>query len=93
MTYQVGETMRITATITDTDGDTADPVTTVISIKKPDGTLGVDAAAMTKSETGIYYYDYLIASDIGTYRVSIKATGSAGRITIEPVHFRAEAAI
>ena len=91
--YQAGETMRETATITDSAGDAADPDTIVISIKKPNGTLDVTDAAMTKSATGTYYYDYTIASDTGFYYASVKVTGSSGRATIVPDSFRVGNAI
>ena len=91
--YQAGETIRITATIEDGAGDAADPMTVVISIKKPDGTLDVTDAAMMKSATGMYYYDYAIASDTGYYYASVKATGSGGRVTIVLDSFRVGGAI
>jgi uncharacterized protein YfaS (alpha-2-macroglobulin family) len=91
--HQAGETLRVTATITDAAGDPADPTTTVISVAKPDGTLDIDGAAMTQSVSGTYYYDYAIPSDTGVYRAEVKATGSTGRITLKPDNFRVEAAI
>jgi uncharacterized protein YfaS (alpha-2-macroglobulin family) len=92
-TYQAGETLRITAAITDSAGDPADPTTVVISIKKPDGTFDVTDVAMSSDVAGIYYYDYAIASNTGLYYASVKATGSAGRVTIEPDSFRVGSAI
>lgn len=92
-THQPGESLRIKATIVDTDGDAADPTTVVISIGKPDGSLDVTDAAMTKSATGSYRYDYTIASNEGLYHSAVKATGSAGRITIEPGNFNVAKAI
>jgi uncharacterized protein YfaS (alpha-2-macroglobulin family) len=92
--FQAGETIRISATITDSAGTATDPATTVISISKPDGTLAVDGSAMTYSGVvGSYYYDYVIGTDTGTYKCQIKATGSGGRITIKPSHFIVEASI
>jgi hypothetical protein len=91
--YQTGESLRLTATIVDTDGAAVDPTTTTISIKKPDGTMAVTDGAMTKSGVGSYYYDYTIASDAGTYSAEVKATGSGGRITLEPDTFIVESAI
>lgn len=85
--YQPGETLRLTATIIDTDGAAVDPTAVTVSVKKPDSTMAVTDSAMTKSETGSYYYDYTIASDNGTYSVEVKATGSGGRITKEPDTF------
>ena len=92
-TYQAGETIRITATITDITGAAADPITTTISIKKPDGTLDVTDAAMSTDAAGTYYYDYVIPSDVSLYHEEIKATGSGGRATIEPGNFLVESAI
>ena len=92
-TYQAGETLRITATITNIAGAAADPTTTVISIKKPDGTLDITDSAMSSDVSGTYYYDYTIPADEGLYYSSVKATGSAGRITIEPDSFMVGAAI
>ncbi len=92
--YQQGETVRLTATITDSAGAAANPTTTTISIEKPDGTLAVTDTAMTYSGTvGSYYYDYLIPASEGVYTVKVKATGAAGRISIEPDSFKAEATI
>ncbi len=91
--YQIGETVRLTATITNSAGAAADPTTTLISIEKPDGTLIVDGAAMTNSAVGSYYYDYLIPASEGVYLVKIKATGSSSRVTIVPDTFKVEATI
>ena len=91
--YQAGETITITATITDSAGDPVDPSTVVISIKKPDDTLAVTDATMSSDVAGTYYYNYTIASDTGYYHASVKATGSSGRITIVPDSFRVGGAI
>lgn len=91
--HQPGETLRITATIADTDGVAADPVSVVISIAKPDRSLDITEAAMTKAATGSYYYDYSIASDEGVYGIAVKATGNASRVTIEPDTFNVADAI
>lgn len=97
MTYQLGETVRITATIIDSDSAAADPSTTKISIEKPDGTLAVDGTAMTKSETGSYYYDYTLTSDatgqVGAYHYKVECTGSGGRITIVRSSLHAEVSV
>lgn len=91
--YQSEETLRITAAITNAAGAAADPVSVVISIKKPDGTLDITEAAMTHAGTGSYYYDYIIASDKGVYGIAVKATGNVSRITIEPDTFNVADAI
>lgn len=94
-TYQQGETPRITATITDSDGNAADPSTILISIEKPDDSIAVDGTAMTKSEVGIYYHDYTIPADgvIGPWRYNVVATGTAGRVAIKRSWFNVELAI
>ena len=51
-TYQLGETVRLTATVTDSDGAASDPTTTKISIRKPDKSMAATAQDMTKSATG-----------------------------------------
>ena len=91
--YQAGETLRITAMITDSAGDPADPTTTVISIEKPDGTLDIEETAMSSDVSGTYYYDYTLPCDAGVYKAEVKATGSTGRITIVPDDFKVEASI
>ena len=93
--FQTGETVRLSAAITDSAGAAVDPTAVVISVAKPDGTLAVTDAAMTNdpAATGAYYYDYTISASTGTYKVQIKATGSGGRITITNSLFTAEAAI
>ena len=92
-TYQIGESVKISATITDTDGDAAIPTNVVISIQKPDGSAAITDAAMTTDVAGTYYYDYPIPDDTRVYRVSVKATGSGGKVTIELSRFVVEAAI
>ena len=91
-TYQIGESVKISATITDTDGDAAIPTNVVISIQKPDGSAAITDAAMTTDVAGSYYYDFVIDS-ARVYRVYVKATGSGGRVTIEPDRFVAEEAL
>jgi uncharacterized protein YfaS (alpha-2-macroglobulin family) len=85
--YQAGETLRLTATITDSAGDPATPTSVTISIKKADGTLDITDTAMSSTVAGTYYYDYAIPSDIGIYYAAVTATGSAGRVTILPDTF------
>ena len=91
-THQVGESVQIIATITDTDEVAAAPTSVVISIKKPDGILVVDEVAMSSDVAGTYFYDYVADSE-RVYKVSIKATGTEGRVTIQPDRFVVEAAI
>lgn len=85
--YQPGETLRLTATITDSAGDPAVPTAVVISVTKADGTVDITDAAMTTDIAGTYYYDYSIAASTGIYYAAVKATGAGGRITIAPDSF------
>ena len=60
MSYEIGDTLRLTATFTDGDDAAADPTTITLEILAPDGTkttLTYAAADVTKSATGVYYYD------------------------------------
>jgi len=85
--HHAGETVTITATIVDSAGAAVTPTTVVISVAKPDGTVAVTDQAMTAGVTGSYTYNYTAPTDAGIYTASVKATGSAGRITIEPDTF------
>ena len=91
--YQVGETIRLIATITDNDDVAVDPIITKISINSPDGEIAVASSDMIKSEIGSYYYDYLIPDDTGTYSWKVTGTGSGGRITIVKNSFSTEISI
>ena len=93
MTYQAGETIRLKAAITKvSDGTAVDPTTVKITINKPDGSVAQAVADMTNDAVGSYYYDYTIATDIGTYHYSINATTGA-RVTIEKDVFVVDEAI
>jgi len=93
MTYQIGETARLQASVTDSDAAAADPSTIKITIQKPDGTAAVTAQDMTKSAAGTYYYDYTVPSDTGMYQYNIIATGASSRTTIVKGLFRVDAVI
>ena len=90
--YQKGETIRLLASITDTDDAAADPDTVKIVITDlTTNTVAQASDDMTKSATGEYYYDYLIAGDDRYYKAVITATGSGGRITKGVLSFQVEA--
>lgn len=88
-TYQVGESPKFEAETRNVDNNLADPASVLIYIRDPDDTLSVDGIAMTKTETGKYYYDYTIDSKVGTYYVKVKAIGSGARVSIQPDNFKA----
>lgn len=87
-TYQVGDSPKFSIEIRNTAGVLADPTVIVIYIRKPDGSLSVNGTAMTKTETGKYYYDHTIDSQVGTHYLKIKSTGADGRVSIQPDSFK-----
>lgn len=76
--YKQGNCIRIEATIKDADGDAFDPDSVAVSVSS-NGTDYVDEAAMTKSATGSYYYDWQTDTDdpAGIYDVEIKSVSGA----------------
>jgi hypothetical protein len=73
-----------------------DPTGVTVDIYDPDGTQQVDGAAMTKSETGIYYYNYhagatAAAMAKGKWRGVVTITdGSGATAIITPIPFAFE---
>lgn len=54
-------------------GDLEDPDTVAITIKDSEGTVLVDAIAMTKESTGIYYYTWgMVSISAGSYKVEVE---------------------
>ena len=90
MSYQVGETIRLTAAVTNIAGSAVDPVTMKIAINKPNGVVAGSAINMEKEETGVYCYDYLIPDNTGVYRYKTTAVGADDRITIVKDTFSVE---
>ena len=70
--YKQGETIIIRQTVRDTDGDLATPSTYTMTVVDSIGQTTVDAQTMTNtgSATGLYHYNYTIATDAktGTYQ-------------------------
>lgn len=87
-TYDVGDLIRLTATFTDANGDAVDPTTVSFSIRDPSGNLATvtyAAADITKSGTGVYFYDLSI-DEVGYWVWRAVGTGAgeaAGEDTIE----------
>lgn len=82
MFYQVDETARLQAVVTDINEVAADPATVKITIKNPKGSKVVSSIDMTNDAVGSYYYDYLCPSILGEYDYKIVAVGSDDRVTI-----------
>ena len=74
MTLEVGESTKRKIEVRTTAGVLEDPDSVTITIWKPDGSIDVDAVAMTKSETGKYYYWYTISDQVGTHKILYEAT-------------------
>ena len=78
------DTVKIWAYFYDEDDALVNPTTSItIDIYDPDGTLQVDGAAMTNSDTGIYYYYYHKGDSAdpmakGNWRGTIKAVDGLG---------------
>jgi len=80
--FERGETYSKWSTIRDYDGTKVDPATVKISIVDPCGTTVLNAASMTKDDTGIYYYDHALDSSAtyGIYKTTVAATAAAAQI-------------
>jgi hypothetical protein len=58
--YDIGDTVRLTATFKNTAGANTDPTAVACTWKSPDGTVTsytYAGATITRSEAGIYYVD------------------------------------
>lgn len=62
MAIYLGEDIRINVTFKDLDGNKVDPVSSSISIYDPSDTEEINDASLTKSSTGVYYYQFDIPS-------------------------------
>lgn len=80
-----GETVRINNTYTDIDDVAYDPTTMELKIYNPSGTLDATvtyaAEEIKKSATGVYYYDYAVASDATVGWWVTKWAGAASGFT------------
>lgn len=82
-TFQRPETVICSITVKTAAGVLTDPDTSMtITITDTNGTVKVNASAMTKDSTGTYHYDYTPASDATLGRYTIKYTATDGtRVT------------
>jgi len=75
--FQAGETVLVSVSVTDSDGDAHSPSSGVtIAVADPAGTSVLDATAMTAGATGAYTYYHSIAADAteGEYTITLTAT-------------------
>lgn len=60
--YNIGSQKRLTAIFTDINGTEVDPTAITLTIREPDGNLVTALiGGLTKTGTGVYYYDHTIA--------------------------------
>ena len=84
-TYYRGQTFKLKAAVTDEDG-AADPTTFKVTVKDADGSIKVNAAALTKDTKGNYYYRLATTSEsaLGEWNWDVVAvSGSPTYDTIE----------
>lgn len=87
---EVGEATKRKIEVKTTAGILDDPTTMTISIWKPDGSLDIDAVAMTNDSTGVYHYWYTVSNQVGKYKILYEAT-TGGRISKQRDEFNAVA--
>lgn len=80
MTLEIGEATKRKIEVKTAAGVLDDPTTMVISIWKPDGTLDIDAVAMTNDSTGVFHYWYTVSDQVGTYKILYEAT-TGGKVS------------
>ena len=73
--YFQGSQKRLTVTFTDINDTPVDPTAIALTIREPDGTLVTKAIGdLTKTGTGIYYYDHTIADKPGRHVIHWQGT-------------------
>ena len=83
-TFQVGETIICSVTVTNPSGTLVNPATSMsITIRSVNVATILAATAMTLDSTGKYHYDYASTGETpGTYTITYTATDGA-RVTIQ----------
>lgn len=78
-TYDKGDFIRLQATWKNSAATNVDPTTVVLKVQAPSGTITeftYASGAVTKSATGVFYYDYL-PTTFGSYVYRWEGTGNA----------------
>lgn len=75
--YNIGDLLRLKATFTSLTGTLVDPTTITLKVKNPAGTTTTYTypTHITKSSTGVYYYDYAVAA-AGTHYYNWAGSGA-----------------
>ena len=81
MTLEIGEATKRKIEVKTAAGALEDPTTMLISIWKPDGTLDIDAVAMTNDSTGVFHYWYTVSDQVGTYKILYAGTTGGKKST------------
>ena len=68
--YDVNETIRIDAIYT--EGGVLTNATAGITIESPSGSVLVSNETMNDTSIGVFYYDYLIPDETGTYGITVR---------------------
>jgi hypothetical protein len=74
-TYDVGDTIRVTATYTDTGGVAIDPTTITFIKKTPDGAVTSQTTGITNPTSGSHYVD-IVTTGQGLYEYVFTSTGN-----------------
>lgn len=74
MSYQLGEVVPLSVTVTDSAGDPADAGSVSVTVTLPDGTTDV-TSGITSTTTGVYDHDY-VTMQAGVHQVRWVATGT-----------------
>ncbi|MCK5616132.1 hypothetical protein KAR91_80455 [Candidatus Pacearchaeota archaeon] len=85
---EVGESTKRKIEVKTAAGALEDPTTMTISIWKPDGTLDVDAVAMTNDSTGVFHYWYTVSTQVGKHKILYEAT-TGGKVSKQRDEFNA----
>lgn len=85
---EVGESTKRKIEVKTAAGALEDPTTMTISIWKPDGTLDIDAVAMTNDSTGKFHYWYTVSNQVGKHKILYEAT-TGGKVSKHRDEFNA----
>jgi len=83
--YEQNETFTYWITIRNRSGNKVDPTTVKETIYDPCSVEVLTSQSMSKSETGIYYYDFQLSATalFGKYRVLCESTAGTGQVAKE----------
>lgn len=74
-TYDIGDTVRLTVTYTNTGGNPIDPTTITFHKLTPDGTTSSQTTGITNPSSGTHYLD-VVTTGKGLYEYRFSSTGT-----------------